>query len=295
MNEEIKEELNLILNELPQENAWLDYKADPYKTSDIGGLINDLSAFLNSEQSYGKNKYIIYGIDNKKNRRGIVDDEMLDDHYFQDAATHIFPTPKIITGTIEHTYQGEKKIYGFIQISKENTDRIYEIKKDTIEKNDNDLYTKKEIFNKTAIKSTAWIRIGSTKEYLDEYTRRKIYEFDNIKKDFSLNRELGYANLNETVNIKIIKAALLFGKWNEKNYNDKKIIEKYTGIDYDKFIEQFRAIAKTEKDFVFKNEIWKVNNREKIFKYYSLDFYKEDFEKFKSIITEILKEKHPKL
>ena len=234
MNEEIKEELNLILNELPQENAWLDYKADPYKTSDIGGLINDLSAFLNSEQSYGKNKYIIYGIDNKKNRRGIVDDEMLDDHYFQDAATHIFPTPKIITWTIEHTYQGEKKIYGFIQISKENTDRIYEIKKDTIEKNDNDLYTKKEIFNKTAIKSTAWIRIGSTKEYLDEYTRRKIYEFDNIKKDFSLNRELGYANLNETVNIKIIKAALLFGKWNEKNYNDKKILHSYWAPDRDR-------------------------------------------------------------
>ena len=72
MDEEIKEELNLILNELPQENAWLDYKADPYKTSDIGGLINDLSAFLNSEQSYGKNKYIIYGIDNKKTEEELL-------------------------------------------------------------------------------------------------------------------------------------------------------------------------------------------------------------------------------
>lgn len=295
MDEETKKELNNILNDLPTENCWLDYKADPYKSSDIGDLINDFSAFLNSEQSYGKNKYIIYGIDNKKNRRGITTDEMLDDRDFQDVAKHIFPTPKIVTGTIEHTYQGKTKTYGFIQISKENTDRIYEIKKDTISKKENGLYTKEEIFNKTAIKSTAWIRIGSTKEYLDEYTRRKIYESDTLKKDFTLNNNVGYVDTNDSVNIKIIKTALLFGKWNEKNHNDKKIIERFVGIDYDKFIEKFRQISKAEQDFTFKNGIWKINNRNNHFKYYALDFYKEDFDRFYSTITEILNEKHPKL
>ena len=59
MDEETKKEFNNILNDLPTENCWLDYKADPYKSSDMGDLINDFSAFLNSEQSYGKNKYII--------------------------------------------------------------------------------------------------------------------------------------------------------------------------------------------------------------------------------------------
>ena len=295
MEEELKRELNLILNELPEENSWLDYKVIPYKTKDIGDLINDLSAFLNSEQSYEKNKYIIYGIDDNKYRKGISSKEMLNDYYFQDAAKHIFPTPKIVTGTIEHTYQGNKNTYGFVQISKENTDRIYEITQDTIGKKESNLYSKEEIFYKTAIKSTAWIRIGSTKQYLDEYTRRKIYEFDNKKKFFLLNENLEYSKINKSENIKIIKAALLFGKWNEKNNNDKKIIEKYTGMNYEEFIEQFRLIAKTEKYFVFKNGIWKINNHENIFQYYSLDFYEEDFEKFKLIITEILKEEHPKL
>ena len=295
MDEEAKKELNTILNDLPTENCWLDYKADPYKSSDMGDLINDFSAFLNSEQSYGKNKYIIYGIDNKKDRRGITADEMLDDRDFQDVAKHIFPTPKIVTGTIDHTYQGKTKTYGFIQISKENTDRIYEIKKDTISKKDNGLYTKEEIFNKTAIKSTAWIRIGSTKEYLDEYTRRKIYESDTLKKNFTLNNNVGYVDLNESVNIKIVKTALLFGKWNEKNDNDKNIIEKFIGIDYEKFVEKFRQISKVEQDFTFKNGIWRINNRSNQFKNYALDFYKEDFDKFYSVITEILKEHHPKL
>ena len=110
-----------------------------------------------------------------------------------------------------------------------------------------------------------------------------------------LNENLEYSKINKSENIKIIKAALLFGKWNEKNNNDKKIIEKYTGMNYEEFIEQFRLIAKTEKYFVFKNGIWKINNHENIFQYYSLDFYEEDFEKFKLIITEILKEEHPKL
>lgn len=190
MEEELKRELNLILNELPEENSWLDYKVIPYKTKDIGDLINDLSAFLNSEQSYEKNKYIIYGIDDNKYRKGISSKEMLNDYYFQDAAKHIFPTPKIVTGTIEHTYQGNKNTYGFVQISKENTDRIYEITQDTIGKKESNLYSKEEIFYKTAIKSTAWIRIGSTKQYLDEYTRRKIYEFDNKKNFFCLMKTL---------------------------------------------------------------------------------------------------------
>ncbi len=295
MSEEVKYELNKILNELPTENSWLDYKAKVYEEFEMPGLINDLCAFLNSEQSYGKNKYIICGIGNNKSRIGIDSKEMLDDHYFQDAAKHIYPIPKIETGVFKHVFDGKDFYYGYILICKDNEDRIYEIYNEQVKKNDDKLYTIKEIYNKNAFAPIAWIRIGSTKDVLKETMRRKIYESDNLRKRFLLNNEVGYVDFNKSLNLKVIKTALLFGKWNEKNSNDQKIIEKFSNMTYEQFIEQFRLIAKTENDFIFKSGVWKINNRTKYIEYYALDFYKEDFDNFNSIIVEILTEKHPKL
>ena len=295
MDEEIKKELNKILDELPGENSWLDYKATPYKPSDIGDLVNDLSAFLNSEQSYGRNKYIIYGIDNKKNRRGIEPDEMPDDNQFQAAAKHIFPVPKIITDVFYHTFEGKEQYYGFVLICKDNTDRIYEVAKDTIKRNNNNLYGLKEIFDNTAIKSTAWIRIGSSKEYLDEYTRRKIYDKDNDKRKFKTFDKPDGDYLTNISNSDVIKTALLFGSWNENNINDIKAIEKYSKEKYQQFIKEFRQISKNKSDFSFKNGCWKIENREIHLEEYASEFYKEDFEKIKEIVVEVLKEYNPKL
>ena len=296
MSEEVKFELNRILNELPTENSWLDYKAKAYDKTELAGLINDLCAFLNSEQSYGRNKYIICGINDKtKDRIGIKPAEMLDDHFFQDAAKHIYPIPKIETGIFKHIHNGREYYYGYILVCKDNEDRIYEIYNEQIKTNDDKLYTIKEIYEKNAFAPTAWIRIGSTKDKLKETMRRKIYESNNLRKQFLLNNEVGYVDFNKSLNLKVIKTALLFGKWNEKNQNDKKIIEKFSNMTYEKFIEQFRLIAKEENDFAFKNGVWTINNRSKYIEYYVLDFYKEDFDNFRSIIIEILFEKHPKL
>ena len=295
MNDEVKFELNKILNELPTENSWLDYKAKVYDKTELAGLTNDLCAFLNSEQSYGKNKYIICGIGNDKSRLGINPDEMLDDHFFQDAAKHIYPIPKIETGIFKHFYNDSEYNYGYILICKDNDDRIYEIYNEQIKKGDGELYTIKEIYEKNAFAPIAWIRVGSTKDKLKETMRRKIYDSDNLRKRFLLNSEVGYVDIDNSLNSKVIKTALLFGKWSEKNSNDKKIIEKFSNMVYDKFIEQFRLIAKTENNFTFKNGVWKINNRIKYIEYYASDFYKEDFDNFNSIVVEILKEKHTKL
>lgn len=295
MNDEVKFELNKILNELPTENSWLDYKAKVYDKTELAGLTNDLCAFLNSEQSYGKNKYIICGIGNDKSRLGIKPDEMLDDHFFQDAAKHIYPIPKIETGIFKHFYNDSEYNYGYILICKDNDDRIYEIYNEQIKKGDGELYTIKEIYEKNAFAPIAWIRVGSTKDKLKESMRRKIYDSDNLRKRFLLNSEMEYVDIGKSLNSKVIKTALLFGKWNEKNPNDKKIIEKFSNMGYNKFIEQFRLIAKTENNFTFKNGVWKINNRMKYIEYYATDFYKEDFDNFNSIAVEILKEKHPKL
>ena len=295
MNVELKSKLIKIVEELPPESACLDYKILPYENSNISELIKDLCAFLNSEEAYGKDKFIIIGISDKNDLCGLTTIPMQDDRFYQQAADYIFPRPSIETGTFKHRIKGKEYEFGYIYISKDNLDRIYEISKDYFYKKDKNLYSLEQALPKMAVASTTWIRRGSCKRILDEYTRRKIYESDNVRKNFSLNSEVGYVDISKSLNDKVIKTALLFGKWNEKNQNDKKIIEKFSGMIYDKFIEQFRIIAKTENDFVFKNGVWKINNRTKYIEYYALDFYKEDFDNLNLIIVEILKEKHPKL
>ena len=207
MNDEVKFELNKILNELPTENSWLDYKAKVYDKTELAGLTNDLCAFLNSEQSYGKNKYIICGIGNDKSRLGINPDEMLDDHFFQDAAKHIYPIPKIETGIFKHFYNDSEYNYGYILICKDNDDRIYEISNEQIKKGDGELYTIKEIYDKNAFAPIAWIRVGSTKDKLKESMRRKIYDSDNLRKRFLLNSEMEYVDIGKSLNSKVIRTA----------------------------------------------------------------------------------------
>lgn len=295
MNKELINELIRIVEQLPDENSCLDYKLFPYENDKSAELVKDLCAFLNSEEGYKKDKYIIIGISDKKEVRGITTFPMQDDRFYQSAADYIFPRPSIESGTFKHKIRENELTFGYIYISKDNTDRIYEINKDCFYKKDKSEYTLEKSLSKIAVASTAWIRRGSCKRILDEYTRRKIYESDKLKKNFFINNNVVYSNIDGSISNKIIKAALLFGKWNENNENDKKMIENYTGILYEAFVEQLRLISKKENDYIFKRGIWEIKNRQKYIKYYALDFYKEDFDNFYKIVVEVLKEKHPKL
>ena len=295
MNYELQAELRRIIDELPSENSCLDYKAFPYENSKFSEFIKDLCAFLNSEDGYGKNKFIIIGIDDNKNILGLSTVPMQDDRQYQQAADNIFPRPQIETGTFKHKKNGVEYEFGYIYINKENTDRVYEINKDYFYKKDNNSYFLNAALSHIAVGSTAWIRRGSCKRLLDEYTRRKIYELERSRKKMEITEEIEYVNINNISNNKIIKTALFFGQWNENNKNDKKMIEQYTGFSYNEFVEKFRAVAKKEVDFVFKKNCWRINNREKYLRHYSLEYYKEDFEEMKKVVVEILKEKKPKL
>jgi len=295
MNEELIGKLIRIVEQLPDENSCLDYKLFPYDNEKMPEFVKDLCAFLNSEEAYNKDKYVMIGIGDKKNIIGLTTVPMQDDRFYQAAADCISPRPLIETGTFKHKIKGKEFTFGYIYISKENTDRVYEINKDCFYKQDKNEYTLDKAFHMVAVASTAWIRRGSCKRVLDEYTRRKIYEADRNKKNFSIDNNIIYSDINKSANNKIIKAALLIGKWNEENENDKKIIEKYVGITYENFVNQLRLISKNENDFAFKKGIWKINNRASYIKDYALDFYKEDFDNFYNVAIEVLKEKHPKL
>ena len=67
LDEEIKNKLIKILEELPDENCRLDYKEIPYREEKYSkaSFIKDICGFLNSSEAYGKDKFIILGIRNK--------------------------------------------------------------------------------------------------------------------------------------------------------------------------------------------------------------------------------------
>ena len=117
MDTELKEQLLKILTELPSENSYLDYKEAPYKQENMAEFIKDVCAFLNCTESYEKDKFIIIGvIDKSRYKKGINENPMPDDKYFQDLCDFIQPRPHIETGDIEF----EKRKYGYIYISKDN-------------------------------------------------------------------------------------------------------------------------------------------------------------------------------
>ena len=297
MNLDLKKEIYRILDELPDENSCLDYKLMPYKGGeDKSELLKDICAFLNSEEAYEKDKYIIFGVQDKTHYiLGIDNNPMPDDSVYQESFDLIFPRPMIETGTIKYKINENEVSIGYFYINKDNTDRVYEIKTDCYYKKDHKDYKLDKAIGMIAFGSTAWIRRGSCKKLLDEHTRRKIYENDQKKKSFSLNNNIVTYSSSKIENTNVLKTAILFGKWDENNDNDKQIISKFCGMSYKNFIDAFRELSKEEPDFKFKNGVWKILNRDKFFKKYSKDFYKEDFLNFEKIACLILGEKHPKL
>ena len=114
MNYELLVELKKIIDELPSENSCLDYKLFPYENSKFSEFIKDLCAFLNSEEGYGRNKFIIIGIDDNKNILGLSTVPMQDDRIYQQAADNIFPRPQIETGTFKQNlanWKTELEVY----------------------------------------------------------------------------------------------------------------------------------------------------------------------------------------
>lgn len=120
----VDEKVINIIKKLPNENAGLDYKVLPYKKEKMADFIIDVIAMLNSDESYGSDKFIIFGITDNKFKKGIIEELWYDDNHFQNLVDKINPRPEILTGNI--TY--EKLIYGFVYISCNNKDRVYEVK-----------------------------------------------------------------------------------------------------------------------------------------------------------------------
>lgn len=232
MTNDERDELIDIINNLPPECSYIDYKQEIYNlahTNDIGAsakFIKDVSSMLNSLESYNHNKFIVLGITNKRERIGIEKDiAKFDDADYQQALdNYIFPRPyRVLVGSIPVLADdGIEHTYGFVFISKDNNDRPYSICKD--------INSQKDIpYNERVLETQAFIRHGSRNSPLSEPERRLIYEKSKAIDSFN-NSD---ASKIENINFRdIVYRTSLIGGWNKSNKKDLRAIESFVRDEY---------------------------------------------------------------
>lgn len=300
MDEILREKLYKIFNEKPSENSCLDYKLQPYKKKDIADFVKDLNSFLNSIDGYGKDKFIIFGILDNKEKIGLnKDNPMPDGNFFQREASKIFPRPSFEVGSINYVDNNKNYEFGYIYIpDSQNRERVYTI----IDDCPNESVRIEDIIKNgrktipAVFASTAYIRWDSSNDILTEYDRRRIYEFDRTTKINYASLAPNYYDLNKNdFNNKIIKFAILVGGWDENNENDKNLISELIGLPYKNWIASLRLMLKEENSpLIYKNEKWKVEDRLNLLKSYASTYFKDEILLFETKIIEILSEVNSK-
>ncbi len=168
---EIEKEVKEILKELPSESVELDYKQRFYKVDKKIDFVKDVIAMLNSLESIGENKYIIFGVSDEKKLIGVDDEQIINDNIFQDwVKNYIFPKPIIKTGIVEF----ENKKFGYICISKNNKYCIYEANENVIGN-----FQIKSLTKNAVLKGQAFFRRGSKNEVMTQEDREKILLNEN--------------------------------------------------------------------------------------------------------------------
>lgn len=153
MSQSIENKIKKIINNKENEKSTLDYKVKEYNLSKNNKweMIKDVIAMLNSNEAFGKDKFIILGITDRQFYIKGLEDGMRDDNEYQHLFESIEPRPKIETGEIII----DNKTVGYIYIDKDNNERPYAIAKD------NEMYCE----------GASFIRKGSTNVSLDNKTR----------------------------------------------------------------------------------------------------------------------------
>lgn len=291
MDNELNKKLLDILSCMPCEGPVLDYKLEPYDAGHKAEFIKDVCAFLNSTEGYGKDKFIIIGVvDKTKYRKGLNKGIMQDDNYYQQLCQIIQPSPHVETGEIFY----DEKIFGYIYISKDNTDRVYSIIKDFPEETISVQDEKNNIMKKVYA-STAYIRKGSTKYSLNEYDRRRIYEQDKEIQRIDKSGFEGYTSPLIDEKKDVMKMCALIGTWNEKSQEEKEVISTLVGEVYEVWIKNLRELLEQKSEYVtYKNDCWQINKRKELIERYSNNYFSCDIKKFEKLSLDIMKEQDPK-
>lgn len=201
-----KQEIERILDVMPEEFSWIEYKSACDFNQDFREKIKYLvTSFLNSFHRFGYKKYIIFGIyedrvTKKKTRTGLCNYIFPDDNVWQNLFDSIKPIhPNIETGTLE--YKG--LLYGYILIYEDNYFVPY--------------------YCNINGKDTFYIRRGGNKynDMNDLERAALIKKKEEIEQNGKLYQKTNVLNLLVTL-----------GQYNESNESDIRFIECESGRSY---------------------------------------------------------------
>ena len=250
----VEEKVKEILIKNPSECSYLDYKIVPYTPSKKHDFVKDVIAMLNSEEAIGKDKFIVFGVEDKTRYQKGIDIELCpDDNIFQNWANSIVPRPQIQSGILEFN----EKLFGYIYISKENIDRVYEVAKTVI--GDADI---KNLEKAGVYKGQAYFRQGSCNGIMMQEQRLRILQ-QKVQKQSMLN-DMYYKSSTgmDYEHSKAFVVAIMLGQWDENCFGDTKIVEEMYGDTYIKFIAIIRDLhCIGNQQISINNRIWKISNR----------------------------------
>ena len=273
-----EDEVLIILDKLNSENACIDYKQMPYLDEKKYELLKDIVAFLNCEQSFGYDKYIIIGVmeeNHQYTRVGLKPTMpvMFDDSELQTLLNNIRPRPIVNAGTV--TYGTEK--YGYIHISSANKDVTYEISKnypDTTHK---------------IHEGQAFIRIGTTKKVMTREDRARLERLvDNRYAYISpLIKENNLKQQKTSLSFNLIAA--LIGAWHSNYAGDRAVIEILSDSQYEDWeIESQRRIAEGDERITYNQGLWAFQEHIELLMLNSHAYFDSHLSTFFSILIDVL-------
>ena len=248
----IERNVEEILREPPSESPCLDYKQTPYKKGNRCDVIKDVIAMLNSREALGEDKWIIFGVSDDKKLLGINADKMPDDNEWRSILSKIEPEPSFLVGTVKKGL----KTFGYIFISKRNTEWIYRTR-ETITDSNND----RPKSRKTIQQGKSYIRYGASNIPLDDKERKNLEQ-----SVFKFRFKRLWAVIKDDLNSKNVLIALaLMGSCQKGYYGDEEIISELAGLRVDVCKHFLSNVINLHREIiVFKDGAWCCTNHKEL-------------------------------
>ena len=274
----VEEDIRKILIELPSECSYLDYKETPYLKSKKHDFIKDVVAMLNSPDSIGQKKYIIFGVTNDKRLIGINDNQP-DDNEYQNWADNIVPRPQIQTGTITFN----DKLFGYVYLLDTNECTVHEVKK-SVSGDEN----YKSVGKYSVLQGQAFWRRGSRNEIMMQIDREWLLDHKT--------RETIHVIAPGNIPPKgvITNIVTLLGAWAENRAGDCNAVERIYGKTYSIFQQELRNLYSNNQGFVsFSNNVWSANSRIKLLEYIATGLFDDQIDALHAITCDVISSTDP--
>ena len=268
-----------ILQELPSESDYLDYKQQSYaekgkkfENTKKYELLKDIIAMANVQQCPADYRFIIIGISNERKHIGVEKSKCYDDASYQGLFGKIEPHLSVNTGVVD--FHG--KMYEYFCIKPE-AHSVYTI----TEKCDFD--------SEGTLLHTAFVRRGSTTGSL---TDAEIMQIKSSALREEAEKKTGENRLLQVQKI-MVEAALL-GTWDEKMVGDRDIISQIADMPYKEWVSILRNELHTTDSIFFQDGKWEISEGSTFIGKYGARLFDEDMTRLKEAAIQVLTIADPK-